>query len=68
MVQLGTDLFQFYIPIYGHEIGLSASAIGSVLASFAVAAFVVRIFLPTLIREAQPENVLMYSFYAGGIG
>ena len=68
MVQLGTDLFQFYIPIYGHEIGLSASAIGSVLASFAVAAFVVRLFLPTLVKKAQPERVLMSSFYAGAVG
>jgi len=68
MVQLGTDLFQFYIPIYGHEIGLSASAIGSILASFAVAAFVVRIFLPPLVKHAAPERVLMYSFYAGAVG
>jgi MFS family permease len=68
MVQLGTDLFQFYMPIYGHEIGLSASAIGSLLASFAAAAFVVRIFLPRLIRPAQPERVLMYAFYAGALG
>ncbi|HYH43516.1 MAG TPA: MFS transporter [Burkholderiales bacterium] len=68
MVQLGTDLFQFYVPIYGHEIGLSASAIGAVLASFAAAAFVVRIFLPRLVKEADPERVLMYSFYAGAIG
>ena len=68
MVQLGTDLFQFYLPIYGHEIGLSASAIGAVLASFAAAAFVVRIFLPRLVRQAQPERVLMYSFYAGAVG
>jgi MFS family permease len=68
MVQLGTDLFQFYIPIYGHTIGMSASAIGWVLASFAAAAFVVRIFLPRLIRQAQPDRVLMYAFYAGAIG
>ena len=68
MVQLGTDLFQFYIPIYGHEIGLSASAIGGILASFAAAAFVVRIFLPHLVRQAQPERVLVYSFYAGAVG
>jgi len=68
MVQLGTDLFQFYIPIYGHEIGMSASAIGSVLASFAAAAFVVRIFLPRLVRQAQPDRVLMYAFYAGALG
>ncbi len=68
LVQLGTDLFQFYVPIYGHEIGLSASAIGSVLASFAAAAFVVRIFLPRLIRQAQPNRLLMYAFYAGALG
>ena len=68
MVQLGTDLFQFYIPIYGHAIGLSASAIGSVLASFAAAAFVVRIFLPRLVKQAKPDNVLMFSFYAGALG
>lgn len=68
MVQLGTDLFQFYIPIYGHEIGLSASAIGAVLASFAAASFVVRIFLPRLVKEADPQRVLMYSFYAGAVG
>jgi MFS family permease len=68
MVQLGTDLFQFFIPIYGHEIGLSASAIGSVLASFAAAAFVVRIFLPRLIKAARIELVLMYAFYAGAVG
>jgi predicted MFS family arabinose efflux permease len=68
MVQLGTDLFQFYIPIYGHEIGMSASAIGWVLASFAAAAFVVRIFLPRLIKQAQPDRVLMYAFYAGAAG
>jgi MFS family permease len=68
MVQLGTDLFQFYIPIYGHEIGLSASAIGSVLASFAAAAFVVRTFLPKLVKQAQPDKLLMYAFYAGAAG
>ena len=68
MVQLGTDLFQFYIPIYGHEIGLSASAIGAVLASFAAAAFVVRIFLPWLVKHGKPQDVLMYSFYAGALG
>lgn len=68
MVQLGTDLFQFYIPIYGHEIGLSASAIGAVLASFAAAAFVVRIFLPRLVRQAEPERVLTYAFYSGALG
>jgi MFS family permease len=68
MVQLGTDIFQFYIPIYGHAINMSASAIGAVLASFAAASCVVRIFLPRLVRTAQPERVLVYAFYAGALG
>ena len=36
------DLFQFYLPVYGHSIGLSASAIGTVLGVFALATFVIR--------------------------
>ena len=31
MILTGIDLFQFYMPIYGHHIGLSASQIGIVL-------------------------------------
>lgn len=68
LVQLGTDLFQFYIPIYGHEQGLSASAIGAILASFATASFVVRIFLARLIKAYPAERLLVYSFVMGAVG
>jgi MFS family permease len=68
LVQLGTDVFQFYVPIYGHAIGLSATAIGSVLASFAAAAFVVRIFLARLVKTMDADKLLAYSFCAGAIG
>jgi MFS family permease len=67
LVQLGTDLFQFFIPIYGHSIGLSASAIGTVLAAFAVASFVVRLFLPRLIKEVAADRLLAWTFYLGMI-
>jgi len=40
VVQMGQDLFQFYLPIYRHGIGMSGDAIGAVLASFAGAYFV----------------------------
>lgn len=56
LVQLGTDIFQFYMPIYGHDIGLSATSIATVLASFAVASFAVRIFLPGSSRPCRPRN------------
>ncbi len=68
LVQLGTDLFQFYIPVYGVGIGLSASAIGALLATFAAASFIVRFALAKLIKRLGEDKLLAYSFYlaAGG--
>jgi predicted MFS family arabinose efflux permease len=45
------DLFTFAVPVYGTAIGLSASTIGSILGSFALATFVVRVALPWLSRH-----------------
>jgi MFS family permease len=68
LVRLGMDLFQFYIPIYGHEIGLSASKVGSVLAVLAVSQFIVRFVLPHLIRRMGEEAMLVYSFSCAAAG
>ncbi len=68
LVMLGTDLFQFYLPIYGHGIGLSASAIGVILASFAIASFAVRVALPRLIASSSEEMVLLYAFAIAAVG
>jgi len=57
------DLFQFYMPIYGHAIGLSASAIGVVLAMFAAASFIVRIIMPRLVVHFGEEQVLTASIF-----
>ncbi len=57
------DLFQFYMPIYGHAIGLSASAIGMVLAMFAGAAFIVRTILPQIVKRFGEEQVLIGSIF-----
>ena len=40
------DLFQFYMPVYGHAIELSASAIGIVIGFCALATFTIRVALP----------------------
>ena len=48
------DVHTFVVPLLGHERGLSASVIGSILGGFAVAAAVVRVLMPlvaTLLRE-----------------
>ncbi len=40
------DVHTFVVPVLGHERGYSASVIGTILGAFAVAAAVVRVFLP----------------------
>jgi MFS family permease len=59
----GLDLFQLYLPLYGHSVGLSASAIGMVLGAFAAAAFVVRAMIPRLVRLYGEEATLTYSLF-----
>jgi predicted MFS family arabinose efflux permease len=57
------DLFQFYLPVYGYSIGLSASAIGTVLGVFALATFVIRIVLPHLIKKSREAEILTYAIF-----
>jgi len=52
------ELFSFMTPIYGSQTGLSASAIGVVMASFATASFTVRLALPLLTRRVTPWRLL----------
>ena len=65
VVLTGIDLFQFYMPIYGHYVGLSASGIGVVLSMFAAAAFVIRIALPAMARRWGEERLLTWSLFIG---
>jgi MFS family permease len=68
LVVMCIDMFLVYIPIYGHGIGLSASAIGILLATFSLAAFVARFFMPFLIERFTAERLLAYSFLIGAAG
>ncbi len=65
LAQSGNDLFQFYMPVYGRAIGLSASSIGSILAAFAAAAFVIRAAMSRLLARYGDEKVLAAAFFAG---
>jgi MFS family permease len=67
VVLTGLELFTFYVPIYGHAIGASASAIGLVLASYAAAAFVVRSIMPRLSARLGAERLLALALVVGGI-
>lgn len=64
-VVTGWDLYGFYVPIYGHSIGLSASTIGTILGVFAAATLVVRVVLPAVTRRYGVEAVLSTAMFAG---
>ena len=65
LIVTGWDLYGFYVPIYGHSIGLSASTIGTILGVFAVATFVVRVVLPAFTRRYGVEPVLSTAMFSG---
>ena len=53
------DVHTFVVPLLGYERGLSASQIGVVLGTFAMAAFVIRLLLPTISRSFKEMTVVM---------
>jgi len=62
----GIELFTFYLPVYGRSIGLSASAIGMVMSSYAVAAFIVRMGMHEATRRLGEVGVLTASLFMAG--
>ncbi|WP_305074757.1 MFS transporter [Propionivibrio sp.] len=52
------DVHTFVLPILGHERGLSASVIGAILGTFAVAATVVRLVMPMIASRLQEWAVI----------
>jgi MFS family permease len=67
LVVAGVDLYTFYMPIYGHSIGLSATMIGVVLGAHAAATFVVRALLPVLVRRWGEDPVMTAAMVTAGI-
>jgi MFS family permease len=61
------DLFQFYFPIYGHSINLSASAIGAVLGVFAVATFTIRVVLPPISKRYTEAQILTGGIFIAAV-
>lgn len=55
------DVHAFVLPILGHERGLGASVIGSILGGFAIAAAVIRVVLPLIAARASERNVILVS-------
>jgi MFS family permease len=66
------DVHTFLVPVLGHERGLSATAIGSVLGAFALAATAIRLLMPwlaarlhegTVIGIAMVSTALLFGLY-----
>src|SRR5882762_7283244 len=67
MLAMGWDLYSFLMPLYGARLGLAAATIGSIMASFALATFVVRLAMPVLIRRVPQWRVLVASMAIAGM-
>jgi MFS family permease len=52
------ELYLFYVPIYGHSLDLPASTIGIIVATFAMATFLIRFALPFITAHWGVERVL----------
>jgi MFS family permease len=68
IVVAGVDLYSFYMPIYGHEIKLSATMIGAVMGAQAIAALLMRMVMPALLRRWSEENVMAGALLVAGLG
>lgn len=55
------DVHAFVLPVLGHDRGISASVIGSILGAFAIAAAVIRIVLPLIASRASERSVILSS-------
>ncbi len=61
IIETGGELYNFYMPIYGHSVGLPASLIGIIIGTYAVAMLLARIVMPALVRKSSEEMVLFGS-------
>jgi MFS family permease len=61
------DVHTFVVPVLGHERGLSASVIGSILGAFAIAAAVIRIALPALAARVHEYVLIVAAMVATAV-
>jgi MFS family permease len=66
LLSMAWDLHAFFIPVYGAKLRLSASLIGTILAAFAAATFVVRLVMPWIARRLTEFEVLTTALFVAG--
>jgi len=61
------DVHTFVVPVLGHERGLSASVIGTILGGFAVAAASIRVVLPIIAARLKEWVVITFAMGATAV-
>jgi MFS family permease len=61
------DVHTFVVPVLGHERGLSASVIGTILGGFAVAAASIRVVLPIIAARLKEWVVITFAMAATAV-
>ena len=62
------ELFAFYVPVFAHEIGLSASMTGIVLGSYAFAIVCMRFMLGRIMARLAPEQIMVWFLLVAAAG
>ena len=66
VLAMGWDLYSFIVPVYGSQIGLSASTIGAIMGAFALATFIMRMAMPVLSRRLREWTVVAGALLIAG--
>ena len=66
VLSMAWDMFTFLVPIFGTQIGLSASQIGLILGTFGSAIFTVRVILPLVAQRIGQWRMLNIAMTATG--
>ena len=66
LLAMGWDLYSFLIPLYGARLGFPAATIGTILATFALATFVIRLGMPVVVRRLRSEQVIFTALAIAG--
>lgn len=61
------DLQTLMLPVHGTRVGLSAAEIGSVLGSFALATFAIRLAMPRLSRSFGEWQILTFTLFTAAL-
>ena len=66
ILAMGWDLYAFLMPIYGAGLGLEAGTIGTIMATFAIATFVVRLAMSVIIRRVRQWLIISGAMMLAG--